>query len=761
VSRRTIHIAAATLLAALLILAAVPASAVPASAATPRRVVVVLAPYVTLSDMAVMPSLKALAEKSMLVDVNVRAGDSAGAATPDRGALVLSTGSPVTYADGALAAFSAFESVSGVPARDLYLQYFGIAPGDASILYAGQPRQVLVNSVAGDSAVVGALGTAAHTAGVRTAAIGNGDFGMWAVPGSTSRPAGIAVADESGRADAGDVSTKMLATDPSAPFGARANVEAIVEEYRLVTAGGGAGLVVIDPGDLARANAITSVVTSAAAARTRAAALASTDRVVGGVVSASGPNDVVIVLTQAVLAQPGVAPGFGSAVIFDGSGAGIGASPSTHRDGLVTLMDVSTTVVGFLGGTPPAAMVGSRIHPAVTASGAPLAERLDILQRMDRTAAAVESIRFDVVNWFIIIAVIVLLAAALVVYRGRDGLPSWAPGAAGIALLVPMAVLLGALVQYLLVRWPTSGSEVILMLVVGSVLALAMALAARRFGPSTVPLIALAGVTSIVILIDQWSGAPLSFAGLFGYSTLLGARYYGLGNEMAGLLFGSATVALALTLDTWPKARWHKPLTAWGWPVLGIVLIATAAAPMLGANVGPVAWMTVGLLVGWMMLRGKKVLTWRNVATVLVLIVVIVVGLSALDLLGGAATQTHLGRAISGAESGGIGTLWTIIVRKAETNMRILGRTNWTWMLVAVLALLGYMRWRPRGEFAAMLKRYPAFSISVAAALFAGVVGYFTEDSGIIIPALMFIPVGVSALYLMLPVSRGAGGESE
>jgi hypothetical protein len=291
---------------------------------------------------------------------------------------------------------------------------------------------------------------------------------------------------------------------------------------------------------------------------------------------------------------------------------------------------------------------------------------------------------------------------------------------------------------------------------------LAIALLLRRFGPATVPLIALAGATSIVILVDQWSGAPMSFAGLFGYSTLLGARYYGLGNEMAGLLFGSATVALALTLDTWPKARWQRSLAAWGWPVLGVVLIATAAAPMLGANVGPVAWMTVGLLVGWMILHGKKVLTWRNVAIVLVLIVVIVVGLSALDLLGGADTQTHLGRAISGAESGGIGTLWTIIVRKAETNMRILGRTNWTWMLVAVLALLGYMRWRPRGEFAAMLKRFPAFSVSVAAALFAGVVGYFTEDSGIIIPALMFIPVGVSALYLMLlPVSRQAGGESE
>jgi O-antigen ligase len=89
-----------------------------------------------------------------------------------------------------------------------------------------------------------------------------------------------------------------------------------------------------------------------------------------------------------------------------------------------------------------------------------------------------------------------------------------------------------------------------------------------------------------------------------------------------------------------------------------------------------------------------------------------------------------------------------------------LGRTNWTWLLVAVLALLGYMRWRPRGEFAEMLKRYPAFSVAIAAALFAGVIGYFTEDSGIIIPALMFIPVGVTALYLMLlPFAHKESGE--
>jgi hypothetical protein len=154
------------------------------------------------------------------------------------------------------------------------------------------------------------------------------------------------------------------------------------------------------------------------------------------------------------------------------------------------------------------------------------------------------------------------------------------------------------------------------------------------------------------------------------------------------------------------------------------------------------------------------VLTWRNLVIVVVAIVVIVVALSAADLLGAADTRTHLARAVLGAESGGIGTLWTIVARKAATNMRILGRTSWTWMLVAVLFMLGYMRWRPRGGFAATLERYPGLSVAIAAGLFSGLVAFFTEDSGIIIPALMFIPIGIATLYLMLSPGDPPGDDA-
>ena len=80
----------------------------------------------------------------------------------------------------------------------------------------------------------------------------------------------------------------------------------------------------------------------------------------------------------------------------------------------------------------------------------------------------------------------------------------------------------------------------------------------------------------------------------------------------------------------------------------------------------------------------------------------------------------------------------------------MLTRTNWTYLLVGIIGTLIYLRWKPRGEFKAMLERWPGYSAGLTASLIAGTVAYFTEDSGIIIPALIILYVGVGALYLIM-----------
>ena len=758
-SRRTAQYVAATLLAALLVSALAPSGAAAGTPAAPR-VIVLMTPYLTWTDLEgpAMPNARALSERSLLANMNVRAG-AAGGSTAERGALVLAAGASVLFADGAMTAFDASETVGTASARDLYHRVFALDPKNAAVLYPGLAQQVTANQATELDNELGALGSAVHLAGYRTASIGNSDPGLYVDALSASRPAGVAAADASGVVDVGDVSTAMLKRDPLSPYGVRANVAAISAGFRRAIADPLVRLVVVDPGDLSRANAVASISSSGAAAATRDDALRATDDVLGALLDQIAPGDVVIVAGLATATVPEEPAPFGPLMIAGPDGGGVGAAASTHRDGIVTAMDLTRTIVDLFGGTPSPRMVGSLIVPAAAMAKASTADRIADLDRMAGTSVAVESVRGSTVNTFILLTMIALIVATLILYRGADGLPARAPAVAQAALLLVVCVLLAAIVQFAVVRWPSSASVVIWTLLGCTAVIWIAALLIGRGRPVAVPLMIVTGLTAVISLVDQWMGAPLSFAGLFGYSPLLGARYYGLGNEMSGLLLGSVLVAVALALDTWRETSWARHVRLWGWPLIGLLVLITTAAPFWGANVGAVAWMTVGFLVGWLILNGHKVWTWRNLVLAAALVVVILIGLTAVDLMGGPAAETHLGRAFSGVQTEGVSSFVTLVARKAETNARVLGRTNWTWLLVSVLLLLGYMRWRPRGEFAAMLKEYPAFSAAVAASLFAGVAGYFTEDSGIIIPALLLIPVGVSALYLMLGRPSLHGGD--
>jgi hypothetical protein len=152
--------------------------------------------------------------------------------------------------------------------------------------------------------------------------------------------------------------------------------------------------------------------------------------------------------------------------------------------------------------------------------------------------------------------------------------------------------------------------------------------------------------------------------------------------------------------------------------------------------------------VAWAGMNGVK-MTWKLAVGIFVVIVLVVVAISVLDLAG-LGDQTHLGRALSSASGGDLGELRTIVMRKIETNLRVLTHTNWTYVLIAVLAFLAYMRWRPRGEFLDALESHPDFAHALTAILVGGLAAYFTEDSGIVIPALMFLYAGAGTLWVML-----------
>lgn len=749
-------------LAAVVILSLLFATALPvvarAAEADARQVVIVLAPYVTWDDIMgeSMPVTREIAARSTMGNLNPR---SSARFSPSPSqvhvALTMSAGSPAAFDSAAPAAYDLEQRLEVGTAAEAYSRSMGVQPGEAAIAYLGLARVLRANTLSTLSTVPGALGQAVVSAGGATAAVGNSDGGYAEGEMRRSRPAAVLAMDARGLVDFGDVSTTLLSESEDAPYGIATDMQALqaafADALTRLQVHGGPGLLVVDPGDAERALTFAPDAAPRAAEAHRQAALGTIDRAVAMVLEQLPEDGVLMIVPTGQVSPPSGPSGLGPVIIsgqgFDG---GLVSSPSTHRKGLMTDLDVSATALAVLGIDRPVEVLGNATTSGWTAED--VDARYRYLRSANATAVAVDTVRPVVQNSYITITVIVLLACAALLRPLQRAMAGWGRYVArgfGVLILLLLSMPVSATLMYLFVRRPSSAMMVALAFAGVTIgVWLVLLVVERRLGSAAA--LAMVGLLSLTVLLtDQLFGAPLSFSGMFSYSPLLGARYYGLGNEGASIIVGGGLAGFALLLDAFRERRWVAPLRRFGPLVLGVAVVALSAAPFWGANVGVVAWGTVAFGILWMHLNGRRITPW-TVLAMLALIVLAVAAFSLYESLAGAGAQTHLGRAWESAGTGGLRELWLIVARKAETNWRVLRATNWSILMVAILAFLGFMRWRPHGVFAETLRAYPSFAVAMTASLWGSLVGYFTEDSGIVIPALVMLFITGSLLHVML-----------
>jgi hypothetical protein len=721
------------------------------------RVVIVLAPYLTWDDVTPTstPTIWSLAQRAAVGDINARsrAREPGEPSSPLEGALTISAGAWAVPVIDAPSAFSVRERYEVGTAAEAFHRATGDEVGDSNIVFLGMPMTQRENAKRSFEVVLGTLGGAIRKAGGITAAVGNSDIGYATGEQRSVRPAALAAMDADGLVELGDVSKQLLRADPNAPFGIETDTEQFERSLKLVeeqtTAHGGPALVVLDPGDAYRASKFEPQVTPDIAALQRSRALHTLDAVVE-LAQRTFPNDVLMVVSQSTRNESISRPeGLGPIVVAGQGWKGYVTSSSTQREGLVTNLDVTATVLETLGIAHPVQVLGNGIN--LTPSPVNLATRIEQLKRMDRTAMAIDAAKYGVINTFVVLTVIILVMGAVVLVRSRRWseryLRRWVI-ALRLAMLLVMSVPVSSWMMFAWMRWPASPTQAVAGLLTTVAVVWGAAILLSRHTPMRVPMAVLSLLTAVVLMVDQLLGAPASFTNFFGYSPILAARFYGMGNEAAAILFGAIIVGIALLFDQWPQGRWSSAGRRFGVPLLGAIVIAFSAAPFLGANIGVAVWGIVGFGCAWILFNDKR-LTWMNVLAVFGLVVGVIAVFAAFDLFGGG-PQTHLARSLSSAQQGGLIELWNIVVRKAATNMRVLTHTNWSYILIATLAFLAFMRWRPHGDFAETLSENPFFADAITVSLVAGLAAFFSEDSGIVIPALEVFYVGVAIVWLML-----------
>lgn len=706
----------------------------------PAPILMVGMPGVRVGDVQSMSNLMRLASEGTVGALTVRT--RTGYPSSTEAYATLGAGSRVDAETPAGLAFNSGEPLEGGVARDALGRRAGGSP-EGEVVVVGAPSAA---RQAGERvpSLPGSLGAALRKAGRTTAVVGNADTHRPRliddpqlgptnpeepeIP-DVSRPAAVALMDHSGALDFGRVDSRLLVADADAPFGLRADEAKILAAVSDALTQG-ADVLLVDPGDLDRAQAFAELVTEEQAAAHRRTALSRFDALLPGLVSAAGRDATVIIfgvtppapdwhLTPLVIRGPTVEPG------------GLAYSPSTRRPGIAALTDLAPTVLGLLGEERPSGMIGRPLR-AASGVGTDLDAHLARLEEVDRVASYRERIYLGTTMGYIGFQALLYLLALLVFSRvGRRGVAANALRVGVLAVAAhPVATFLHRRVPGI-EDWGWAG--VVLLIGLDVCLgAAALGLGRRR---SLAPIGWIAAATIAVLVVDVSTGAQMQMSSLLGYSFHSAGRFTGFGNQAFAIL--ASTTILAGSIHVHYAPRRSEALVSTGLLFLFVAIID--GSPTLGSDVGGILTMVPVFGLTWFALSGRRV-SWRACLSALA-VTALAVGVAAgVDFARPVESRTHLGRLVAAMAEGGPSPLVETIGRKAAANLRTWG-SPWVWGL-AVLAISlitvvvvdrNWHRIFPTGS---------ALRAGVTGTVAAGILGYAVNDSGVVVAALIFVYLG-------------------
>ncbi|MFN2586538.1 MAG: hypothetical protein ABR613_00270 [Actinomycetota bacterium] len=568
-------------------------------------------------------------------------------------------------------------------------------------------------------------------------------------PVGADRPVLLTAMDDEGLVDAAAVGPGLLRPDAGAPFGVRTDVDAVADVAAQALEDPCAVLV-LDPGDLVRADTL-SLLRRDPLAVERAAALMSADAQLGAVAELLDDDDLLLVVTVTSprsddATHLGIAaargPGFPAGGRLE--------SASTRKAGLVTLPDVAPAILAHLGVDRPAWMLG-RAWFGEPARGDLIAEAVDL----DEESVFSYGVQPGVATGFVVAQVaayVVLLALFALRRRGSAvprGVPATALEVAALAVAAfPLAsYLAGAGMTHEL---GTGGFVALLLAVDAALVGVSFALARAPLGR----LLAIAGGTLLVLVGDLALGERLQLNAVFGNSPIVAGRFAGLGNLAFSILGASALVTATVLVHT--RRRSTGALAAAAAIFAGTVFVD--GAPSLGSDVGGVIALVPGFALTWMLLSGRRVTV--RAAVVAATAGVLALGLFVVaDLARPEESRTHLARLVENVGDEGFGVFADTVERKVKTNLRIFGSTIWTYLVPPALLLLGVLVRKPPGRWQQLAERFPAVRSGLIGGLVLALLGGAVNDSGIVVPAMFLswlVPLALVAYVSLEKRGRAA-----
>ena len=386
-------------------------------------------------------------------------------------------------------------------------------------------------------------------------------------------------------------------------------------------------------------------------------------------------------------------------------------SASTRREGIVTLTDLTRTLIEFGGPTSSVAVDGS---PFAVYSADLTVDGIDskissIAALSDAAPTGYLALGLAGAVLFVIIVIWVL--------RGSFGLPK--------LILTFGGVLLAAMMLNGAVPWQYSNSPGLflsLLVAAWSVILTALALLAGRLAgvPS---IIAATGITVAAFTVDAALGAVMQPGSMLNSRPIFGLRWYGFGN-VTFAAYATAGLLLAGYIAHRSLAAGRRGAAVAAVGSIGFGIVICEGWPSMGSDFGGVIALTPAVL--WLMLAlsGIKI-TWPKLLAIGGAAVLAVALISVLDWRRGPDRRSHLGNFVQRILDG---DALDVISRKAVASVDTIGS-----MLGIGSLLIGVVLWIVIFKYVVprVSADFTTARSTLIAALAVAILGTLLNDGGI------------------------------
>lgn len=331
-------------------------------------------------------------------------------------------------------------------------------------------------------------------------------------------------------------------------------------------------------------------------------------------------------------------------------------SDSTRRSGIVTLTDLSATLIDFGNGNDAA------VPQTVDGSVLGVDQRSVTVAAVVEQLAAVRALSDSIVTGYLLNGLIgLILSAWIAITAVRRRWPLVRIGATVATVWVACMMLPGS------VPWQESRHPA-LWLTVASVVWLGLQATASWFiARLTQAPIAVTGaaLTMAAFTVDAALGGVMEPGSMLNSRPIYGLRWYGFGNVTFAAYASNALVLAGYLAHRFSLAgRRIAPVVVV--LVVGFAVIICEGWPSMGTDFGGVIALTPGVLWLALVTSGVRV-TWWKLVGIVVAAVVVITGISVLDWSRGAGKRSHLGNFVQRVIDG---DATDVVVRKAVASVQ-------------------------------------------------------------------------------------------